>query len=30
VKQALAADPGAIGYIDSGAVDGSVKVVLKP
>lgn len=30
VKQAVAADPGAIGYIDAGAVDGSVKVVLKP
>src|SRR5690606_33756651 len=30
VKQAVAADPGAIGYIDSGAVDGSVKVVLRP
>lgn len=30
VKQAVAADPGAIGYIDASAVDGSVKVVLKP
>jgi len=28
VKQAVAADPKAIGYIDASAVDGSVKVVL--
>lgn len=27
VKKAVAADPKAIGYIDKGAVDGSVKVV---
>lgn len=30
VKQAVAASPGTIGYIDAAAVDGSVKVVLKP
>lgn len=30
VKKAVAASPGAIGYIDAAAVDGSVKVVLKP
>ncbi|WP_411834779.1 phosphate ABC transporter substrate-binding protein [Pseudoxanthomonas mexicana] len=30
VKKAVAASPGAIGYINAGAVDGSVKVVLKP
>jgi ABC-type phosphate transport system substrate-binding protein len=30
VKKALAADPKAIGYIEKGAVDGSVKVVLAP
>jgi ABC-type phosphate transport system substrate-binding protein len=29
VKAFVAADPKAIGYIDSGAVDGSVKTVLK-
>lgn len=28
VKKAVATDPKAIGYIDKGAVDGSVKVVL--
>lgn len=28
VKKAVAADPKAVGYIDSGAVDGSVKVLL--
>lgn len=28
VKKAIAADPKAIGYIDKGAVDASVKVVL--
>ncbi len=30
VKRALANDPNAIGYIDIGAVDGSVKVLLRP
>ncbi|MCC8539405.1 substrate-binding domain-containing protein [Xanthomonas codiaei] len=30
VKKAVAATPGAIGYISAGAVDASVKVVLKP
>ena len=30
VKKAVAATPGAIGYIDAAAVDASVKVVLKP
>jgi len=30
VKKAVAASPGSIGYISAGAVDGSVKVVLKP
>ncbi len=30
VKRALANDPNAIGYIDVGAVDGSVKVLLRP
>ncbi len=30
VKKTVAASPGAIGYINAGAVDGSVKVVLKP
>ncbi len=30
VKQAVASTPGAIGYINAGAVDASVKVVLKP
>jgi len=30
VKKAVAASPGAIGYINAGAVDASVKVVLKP
>jgi ABC-type phosphate transport system substrate-binding protein len=29
LKKAIAADPHAIGYLDSGAVDASVKVVLK-
>lgn len=29
MKKAIAANPNAIGYIDSGSVDGSVKVVLK-
>lgn len=28
VKRAVAADPGAIGYIDRSAVDGTVRVVL--
>jgi ABC-type phosphate transport system substrate-binding protein len=28
VRRAVAADPGAIGYIDRGALDGSVKEVL--
>jgi len=28
VKKAVAADPKAVGYIDKGSVDGSVKVVL--
>lgn len=28
VKKAVAADPGAIGYIDRAAVDGTVRVVL--
>jgi ABC-type phosphate transport system substrate-binding protein len=28
VKKAVAADPAAIGYIDKGSVDGTVKVVL--
>jgi hypothetical protein len=28
VKKAVAADPAAIGYIDSSAVDGTVKVLL--
>lgn len=30
VKKFVAANPNAIGYIDKGAVDGSVKVVLTP
>ncbi|GAE51992.1 substrate-binding domain-containing protein [Xanthomonas arboricola] len=30
VKKAVAATPGAIGYISASAVDASVKVVLKP
>ena len=30
VKAALAENPAAVGYISDGAVDGSVKVVLKP
>lgn len=30
VKKAVAASPGAIGYIDAGAQDASVKVVFKP
>lgn len=30
VKQAIANDPDAIGYIDRSALDGSVKVVLDP
>lgn len=30
VKKFVAANPTAIGYIDKGAVDGSVKVVLTP
>lgn len=30
VKAALGENPGAIGYISDGAVDGSVKVVFKP
>ncbi|KRG87608.1 ABC-type phosphate transport system, periplasmic component [Stenotrophomonas daejeonensis] len=30
VKSAVAGTPGAIGYISAGAVDGSVKVVLRP
>jgi len=30
VKKAVAANPGAIGYINAAAVDASVKVVLKP
>ena len=30
VKKFVAANPNAIGYIDKGAVDGSVKVVLSP
>jgi len=30
VKKAVAATPGAIGYIDASAADASVKVVLKP
>lgn len=30
VKKYVAANPTAIGYIDKGAVDGSVKVVLTP
>jgi hypothetical protein len=29
VKAFVAGDPNAIGYIDSSAVDGSVKVALK-
>jgi len=28
VKKAVAADPGAIGYIEKGALDGTVKSVL--
>ena len=28
VKKAIAADPSAIGYIDKGSVDDSVKVLL--
>ena len=30
VKKFVAANPNAIGYIDKGAVDGSVKVILTP
>ena len=30
VKKFVAANPNAVGYIDKGAVDGSVKVVLTP
>lgn len=30
VKRAVAEKPGGIGYIDAGAVDDTVKVVLKP
>lgn len=30
VKAAVASTPGAIGYINASAVDGSVKVVLRP
>ena len=30
VKKCVAANPNAIGYIDKGAVDGSVKVILTP
>ena len=30
VKKAVASDPAAIGYIDKGAVDSSVRVVLTP
>ena len=30
VKKFVAANPNAIGYIDKGAVDGSVKVILSP
>ncbi len=30
VVKAVAAAPGTIGYVDASAVDGSVKVVLKP
>lgn len=29
LKKAIAANPNAVGYLDSGAVDASVKVVLK-
>lgn len=29
LKKAIAGNPNAVGYLDSGAVDGSVKVVLK-